>query len=211
MNPITPRGRALWIALIAASAVGTAFAQGPGGFGGPGDQGGPPPEVRAKMDAWRVWYDAHPNVREIETTIRSISYLEETPGAKLVKPQAKAVLAILNAWSKKPVMSDADAKRVNADLLALLSKSQLTALATQPDTGRGFGGFGGRRGGGGPGGPGGAGGRQGGNGGRSFDAASIPSPREINPLNPATIPMERQRERFGERLSKLVSELKATK
>lgn len=107
-------------------------------------------------------------------------------------------------------MSDAQAKQINAQLLAPLTAAQRQQL-TQT---RRPGGFGGGRPGGGFGGSRPGGGRPGGFGGGrppggGFNPASFPSPREYNPLNPATQPMERSRGRAEMQHARLMTALKA--
>jgi len=215
---------------IATGVVGVALAQGPGGFGGPG---GPPPAFRAMMEPWHKWDAAHPNIRSVRQTLRGLEYIEETPATKLIKPQAKSVLAVLGTWRNKPVMTDAQAKIVNASLLKSLSKAQMAAIMAQPRMGGGPGGPGGHAMGGGPGGPGGPGrgpegpgghpmgagpggpghgpGGPGGPGGHGFGGGPIPAPHDYNPLNPATLPFERMKGRAAERLTAFVAALKSTK
>ena len=186
-----------------------AQAQGPGGFGGGG--GGPqlPPAVMAKMQAWRQWGDHHKNVRSLQRTLGALADMEQDPATKLTKPQAKTVLAVLNKWQAKPALTDAQALQVNKQLTAPLTLIQIKKIATASQ-GRG----GGRPGGGGGGGGfGGGGGRPGGGapGGRpAFDPASIPSPRDYNPLNPDTQPMVRARDRAKQRMAQLKGALTAS-
>ncbi|BDI29766.1 hypothetical protein CCAX7_18170 [Capsulimonas corticalis] len=216
------------IPLAALLALSTgAFAQGPGfggppppgGFGGPGGGGFQmPPEARAKMQAWRKWRDSHKNVSSVQRSVRAISALEQDPRTKLTKPQARAILGVLKAWRNRPVMTDAQARQVNQQITAPLSIPQLKKLATlsadrrggpgggpggRPGGGFGGGGFGGGRPGGGPGG--GPGGRPGG-----FDPSKISAPHDYNPLNPSTLPFERQRGRAQQELDQLVATLSAT-
>ncbi|MEO7714704.1 MAG: hypothetical protein ABIY70_00760 [Capsulimonas sp.] len=208
-------------ALLALST--TAFAQGPGGggFGGPGGGGFQmSPEAMAKMQAWRKWRDSHKNIGAVGRSVRAISELEQDPRTKLTKPQAKTVLTVLKSWRAKPVMTDAQARKVNQQLTATLSIPQLKKLATMSADRRGGpGGGGGRPGGGGPGGGGGFGGGRpgggpggGGPGGRGgFDPSKMSAPHDYNPLNPATLPFERQRPRAKQQMDTLIATLAATK
>ena len=218
MKPI----KHFWLPMLAAATlVGSAQAQGPGGFGRPGGGGGfqPPPAMMAKLQAWRQWRDNHKNVVALQRTLDAMARLEQDPQTKLTRPQAHAVLAVINKWKAKPALNDAQARIVNTQLTTPLNPIQIKAIASAPQGrgGRGPGGgsFGGGRGPGG--GPGfGGGGRPGGPGGPGgsgprFDPASFPSPREYNPLNPVTNPMARNRDRAGQRLAELTSALAATK
>ena len=213
--------RLLPVAAAALVFAGVAHAQRPGGFGGPPM----PPEMQAKMKAWETWRGTHQNVTALQRTLGGMTRLEDNPATKLTKPQAKAVLAVMAKWQAKPRVSDAQAKLITAQLLAPLSAAQRQQL-TQP--GRPGGGFGGGRPGGGgfgggrpggfsggrPGGGGFGGGRPGGFGGGrppggGFNPASFPSPREYNPMNPATQPMERSRDRAEKQHVRLMTALKA--
>ena len=215
----------------------SAHAQRPGGFGGPGGGQMPPgmtpammAQMQTKMKAWETWRGTHPNVTALQRTLGGVTRLASDPQTHLTKPQAKAMLAVMNKWQAKPTVSDAQAKQINTQILASLTAAQRQAVA-QPGRPGGFGGPGGGPGGrpgGGPGGggfgggrpPGGGGGFGGGRpgggpggGGRppggGFSPASFPAPREYNPLNPATQPMERSRERAEKQHVRLLTALKA--
>ena len=180
-------------------------AQGPGGFpGGPG--GAPlPPAVMAKMQAWRSWRDTHKNVVSLQRTLGAITDMEQDPQTKLTKPQARAVLAVIKKWQGKPSLTDAQARVVNTQITTPLTLIQIKKIAMAAQHRGGFGGGG--RPGGGFGGPGGGrpGGGPGGPGGRpAFDPASMPAPRDYNPLNPDTQPMVRARERGKQRHAQLM-------
>ena len=191
-----------------------AQAQGPGGFGGPpGGPGGfqPPPAMMAKFQAWRQWRDNHKNVTSLQRTLGALTDMQQDPRTKLSKPQAKAILAVIQRWQAKPALTDAQALQVNKQLTAPLSLIQIKKIATASQGRGGFGGGGGRPGGGGGFGGGFGGGRPGGPGGGplAFDPASFPSPRDYNPLNPATSPMVRARGRAQQRHAQLMSALMA--
>ncbi len=166
--------------------------------------------MQAKMKAWDTWRGTHQNVTALQRTLGGMTRLEDNPQTRLTKPQAKAVLAVLKKWQAKPALSDAQAKMVSTQLLAPLSAAQ-RQMVTQPGRPGGFGG--GRPGGFGGGRPGGGfgGGRPGGGGfgGGGFSPASFPSPREYNPLNPATQPVERMRDRAAKQHARLVAALTA--
>jgi hypothetical protein len=207
--------RILTVTAVFAMAV-SASAQRPGGPGG----FQAPPAMQAKFQAWQQWRGAHKNVSALQRTLGALSRLEQDPKTKLTKPQARAVLAVIRKWEPKPALTDHQAMQVNAQLTAKLSAAQKAAIAASgrgrggPGGGR-PGGFGGRPGGpgggrpGGPGGgrPGGFGGRPGGPGG--FSPASFPSPHDYNPLNPATSPFARSRQRGQQRLASLKAALVA--
>ena len=239
---------------VALGVFGTALAQGPGGWGGPGGnganqgrpQGGPggpggrggfapTPEMRAQFDAMRKFQESHPNFHAVERTLRGLSRLQGDPSTALNKAQARRILTILGDWRHKPVMTDAQAKVVDARFTDILSKTQLVQLASEPEgrggfrggpggpggpgapggqarsNGRGPGGFGG------PGGQGGPGQRphwSGGNGqpppppGKPGAAPKVAAIKEFNPLNPDSYPIDRMRQRAAEHLDELVAQLK---
>lgn len=186
-------------AILATSAI----AQGPGGFQ-------MTPAIQAKMKAWQKWNDSHKNIRAVGQTLGAIVEMQKDPKTKFNKAQSKTVLGILKTWRNKPVMSNAQAQTVNKQLAGTFTMPQLKKLASMPQRGgRGFGGGG--QGGPRPGGQGGPGGGRPGGGGRGFDMSKMPAPREYNPLNPSTIPMERQRARAAERTDGLIKTLSAIK
>lgn len=178
--------RLLPIAAATLVLAGAAHAQRPGGFGGPPL----PPAMQAKMRAWDTWRGTHPSVTALQRTLGGLARLSANPQTPLTKPQAKVVLAVLTKWRAKPTVSNAQAKQINARLLAPLTVAQRQQL-TQP--GR----------------PGGFRGRSRGGFGGGFNPASFPAPREYNPLNPATQPMERTRGRAEMQHVRLMAALKA--
>ncbi len=66
----------------------------------------------------------HPNIRAVQRMLGGLHMLERDPKLKLTKPQAKSVLAVLNAWRAKPVMTNAQAGAVNKQLTASLTQAQ---------------------------------------------------------------------------------------
>lgn len=193
--------------ILAALAIGalimpTALAQRPGG--------GPPmsPEVQARMKAWQKFRETHKNLTSLQQTMAGLEAMEKDPRTRLTKAQAKTVVGVLKTWRNKPVMTDAQALAVNKQITAPLSVAQLKKIATAREA-RGMGAN--RRPGGGQGGPaaGGGQGRPGANQTRTFDPSRFPAPREYNPLNPSTIPMERMREQAAKRLDTLTKALAA--
>lgn len=212
--------------------AGSAHAQGggPGGGGGGSFMANLPPAARAKMDAWRKFNENHKNYRQLGQTMRAIGEMDKDPKTKVTKDQAKKIMAAVQPWSSKPTMTDDQALAVNKKITAALNLTQIKKMATlaqqqprwgggggggRPGGGGGFGGpggggppgggggfGGGRPGGGGPGG-GGAGGGRGG-----FDPASMPDPKEYNPLNPATYPSGRMGERQKQRFTEFMTMLK---
>ena len=183
------------LALLAAGA----HAQAPGGGGFQ-----PSPQMMAKFQAWQKWRGNHKNITALQQTLGGFQLMEQDPRTKLNKSQAHTVLAVLNKWRSKPVMSDAQARQVDQQITAPLNIAQIkkivTASAGRPGGrgGGGFGGGGGRPGGGGPR-PGGA------------DPSAFPDPKDYNPLNPNTIPFARARPRSAQRLNDLVAMLKQAK
>jgi hypothetical protein len=182
------------VTLLASVAV----AQGPGGFQ-------LTPAIRAKFQAWQKWNEAHKNIGAVQQTVFAMAEMQNNPKTKFTKPQAKAILAVLKTWRNKPVMTDSQARNVNKKLAATFTMPQLKALAAMPQRGgrrMGGGGQGGQR-------PGGAGGGRPGGGRGGFDPSKIPAPRDYNPLNPGTLPMERQRARAAQRIDGLIKTLAA--
>ncbi|HEY3414888.1 MAG TPA: hypothetical protein VGM51_17790 [Armatimonadota bacterium] len=203
------RMHSILIASVGVAILATgAFAQAPGGMQ-------MTPAVQAKMKAWQKWNDSHKNIRAVSQTVGAIVEMQKDPKTAFRKAQAKTVLGILKTWRNKPVMSDAQAQKVNKQLAGTFTMAQLKKLASMPQRGGGRGFGGGGQGGPRPGGPGGfGGGRPGGarpGGGRGFDLSKMPAPREYNPLNPGSIPMERQRARATERIDGLIKTLSAAK
>lgn len=192
--------RLLPIAAAALILAGAAHAQRPGGFGGSPPM---PPAMQAKMKAWETWRGTHKNLMALQRTLGGMTRLASDPQTHLTRPQAKAVLAVLTKWQAKPAVSDAQAKQINAQLLAPLTAAQRQQLTQtgRPGGGGRPGGFGGGR----PGGGGFGGGRPEG----GFNPAAFPSPREYNPLNPATQPIERSRDRAEKQHARLMTALKA--
>lgn len=202
----------LLLPLVATVALtATVQAQAPGGR-----PGGPPPSpaMMAKFQAWRHFRDTHKNVSALQQSLRAIGQMEKDPKTKLNKKQAHAVLAVINKWKSKPALTDAQAREVNTQLTAPLSLAQIKQIAIAGERRRGGPGGGGP-GGGGPGGGGPGGARRGGpggpGGGGRMNPASFPSPREYNPLNPATSPMTRGVDRAKKEMHELMSALAATK
>lgn len=179
--------------------VTAAQAQGPGGGGFQ-----PSPQMMAKFKAWQKWRDNHKNISALQQTLGGIQAMEQDPRTKLNKTQARTVLAILSKWHTKPVMSDAQARAVNQQITTPLNLTQIKMIVTASQRRRGFGGGQGRPGGG-QGRPGG-GGRPGG-----FNPASMPNPKDYNPLNPSSLPFERTRARSAQRLTQLMAQLKQTR
>lgn len=171
----------------------------------------PSPEVQARMKAWQKFRDTHKNVFALQQTLFGLEQLERDPKLRLNKSQAKTVVTVLKSWRNKPVMTDAQALKVNKQITEPLSLAQLKKLAAareRPERRPGAPGASqGARPGAAPrtGAPSGA--RPGGTNAPRMDASRFPAPREYNPLNPATIPMERQRESTKQRLDTLTKRL----
>jgi hypothetical protein len=181
--------------------------------GGPMGGGGRPalsPELQKKMEAWRAWGQTHQYVSALRQTVRGLGRLDADPKTALNKVQAKKLLAIIKANNTKPVLTDEQSKKVNEQLIAVLTPAQVPVLTMRRGGGPGGpGGGGGGRGAGGPAGAAGGGGmrlaggqgaaggarmgggRPGGAGARG--PMTIPDPHEYNPLNPSTVPMMPER------------------
>jgi polyhydroxyalkanoate synthesis regulator phasin len=185
----------MWLAaalLVTVSAP--VVAQGPGGGGG----FGMPPEMMKVFEKMRT---ARKNRMQVGQTIRALAEINKDPKTALTKDQAKKILAVIDAWKKKPDMTEDQAKQVSKDLTKPLASnlSQLKALTVaMASRGRMGGGGGGRMGGGGGGRPGGGGGFGGGRPGGGGAGGGMPDPKEMirriedslkkpyNPMNSAT-------------------------
>ena len=197
----------------------------PGGFGGGPGGFRPPPAMRA----WQKWGDAHRNVRAVERTLSGLAAIESDPKTRLNRAQAKGVLAVIGTWRGRSIMTDAQARQVNRQILARLTVAQVKEITAAgmmggpggPPPPGGFGGGpgmppppGGRFGGHGPGGPpprGPGGPPHGGFGGPppgGMPPPNFPHPHEYNPLNPNTLPFDRARSRAARRLAALTAALK---
>lgn len=188
-----------WIIPVAAvvAIARAATAQGPGG--------GMPPEMQAKMNAWKKFRDNHKSFSSIQQSLAGIGECEKDPKTALNKAQAKKVLAVLNKWGSKPTMTNDEATAANKEITSGLNIAQIKKIATAPAPGRGGRGFGGgARGAGGPG-----GGRPGGAGGApNF---KFPDPKEYNPLNPDSLPFVQFKKTAKDRLAELKNKLATTK
>ena len=198
-----------WI-VAAAALSASVMASAQGGWGGGS------PEMQKKMDAWRTWYQKNPNVATTRQILNGMGDMMENPATRITKQQAGGILTILSAWKSKPVMKDAQAKAVNAQLTKGLTPAQLKVIASARRPGQQGGGRGGPGGGGGmrgPGGPGGPGGMRGpgGPGGPGGAGMDVPAPRDFNPLNPDTLPIPFTRQRSKQSYDALVAQLRAIK
>lgn len=203
-----PKWQGVVAAILATAVIGAALAQSPPVT----PPSTAPQDFHQAMDAWRTWNETHPNIRAIHRTLRGLEALEEDPTTRFTKPQAKPLLAILETWRNKPVLTDTQAKIVNASLLKPLTKEQLVALTDEPEHGSRPGehhgdhfGSGGWQSHGWGGGSGGAPGQPG------KPAAAPAAPHDYNPLNPATLPFERVRAHSTQRLDAFILALKNTK
>jgi hypothetical protein len=210
----------LTAAVVLLGSVTAAHAQGgPGGApGGGGMQ--MTPEQQARMKQFMKFRESHKNVFQLQTTMRNLADMDKDPKTAVSKDQAKKLLAIMNAWSSKPVMTDAQAQGVNKQVTATMSTAQIKKMAQMaaergrggmmggggrmggPGGGGAPGGGGGRMGGGAPGG-GGGGGRMGGGGGRGGSFTL----KDYNPLNAASMPEGRMRDGAKKRLADMKAAL----
>jgi hypothetical protein len=204
-------------ALAALAFSSVAIAQGPPGGGAPGGFQ-MTPEMQAKMKKFQAFRESHKNYQAIQQSLYGIAECEKSPATKLTKDQAKKVLAVMKQWESKPSLTNDQAGQLNKQITAGLTTAQIKTVATtkmpgrmgggRPGGGGGFGGGapgGGRPGGGAPGGAGGPGGRPGG----GFNFASLPDPKEYNPLNPATMPATPFRDRAKQRINEFKAKLAA--
>ncbi len=191
------------IAILGAVSIPSAQAQGPGG----GFQ--MPPEMQAKINAWKKWSEAHKGISNLGTLMYQVEQLDKAPGFELNKVQSVKVLGIMKPWRTKTDMTDDQAKVVAKSITGLLTDKQVKKLTTiESPFGRrgGGGGAGGGRPGGGA--PGGGGARPGGAGG---GMPKIPDPPKggYNPLNPDTLPFEQMRPRAKKSMDDFTAELQA--
>lgn len=185
-----------------------------------------PPEAQKAMKAWMDFQQKHPNYRALSRTFGGLGRLMDDAKLKLNKAQAKSVLTIIGPWRSKPVMSDAQAKAVNDQLTKVLNAAQVAKLKEGRGGPGGPGGPGGRPGEGGQGGfgggrppqggtpqggpPQGGGGQRGGQGGQGGFRMNgqMPTPKEYNPLNPASQPIPQMRERAQKRFDETLAKIK---
>jgi hypothetical protein len=179
---------------------GAAFAQGP--------PGGMPPEIQKMMAGFQK-YGKSPK-GQLGTTMRALAEFPGDPKTRFTKPQAAAILKIINAWKSKPSMSQDEGGKVNKQITATFSIPQIKKQAQIGAQGFGGGGGGGRPGGGGMGGRPGGGGPGGGGG---FDpkrmADMVKRMETMNPFNPGSMPENPRKAQLVERFNKMVSDLQA--
>jgi len=180
---------------VTALCVSVVSAQAPGGVQ-------MTPEMQSRMKAWAKFRDTHKNISSLQQTLFGLSELEKDPKTKLTKSQAKTILGVLQPWRKKPVMTDAQALKLNKQITGTLTQSQLKKIVAAPRIGQRSGGM--RRP---PEGAPGAGTR--GDRPRQFDPSKFPMPKEYNPLNPDTIAQERMRTMAKQRMNELTKLLTA--
>ena len=183
---------------FAALMVGSLMAIGSAGVQAqpPGGGFNMPPEMKAKIGAWKKWSEEHKNVAALGKTLRGIETINKEPETQLNKQQSAKMLTIVNTWKTKPDMTEDQAKDVQKQITAMLNDKQLKRLNAP-----GMGGFGGPGGGGRPGGgfaggrPGGPGGGRppGGPGGPGGFKFPDPPKGSFNPLNADTLPFEQAR------------------
>ena len=188
-----------------------AIAQPPGGGPPPGGGGG----GRFQMSPeWKKYNEQHKHLRELSQLMGKVERLNQDDENKFTKPQSAKLLSLLSKNSAKKSLTEDDASALIKSINGLMTTKQIKKMTTftdmrggRPGGGAGAPGGGGRPGGGGP--PGGfGGGRPGGGppGGGAFKMPEVPK-TGYNPLNPDTIPMERQRTRAKKGLEDLKAEL----
>ena len=158
-----------------------------------------PPEVLAKRAAWEKWRENNKNVLALQQILMGLRAVEQDPRIRMKKAQARKVLAVIHKWQAKKAITDAQARQINKQIGDSLTLPQIqrVAITPAPDRGASAGGPQGRR--------------RGGDGSRHFDLSKMPDPHAYNPLNPDTLPFERQRPVAKRRLAELIGELKAAK
>lgn len=197
--------------VVGVCAVSVPGAQAQGGPGGGGFQ--MPPQMRAKMEAWRKFRDQHKNLSTLGDMLFQIQEMNKDAGYQLDKKQSASMLKIIGPWRAKKTINEDQAKDVSKRMGAVLTVKQLKKMSTIPPPGRrARGGGGGRPGG--PGGPGGGGGlagtRPGGPGGGGRPGGfTFPDPPKQgwNPFNPDTLPFERMRPMAKTRMNEFVASL----
>lgn len=171
--------------------------------------GQPSPEMMAKFQAWRRFYDNNKNLDRLRKTLMGFRDIEKDPKTQFTKQQAREILAVYKQWKNKPALTDDQAKTINKELTKSLTMAQIKVLAAASDPMRGGRGFGGgsRPAGGGPGG-------MGRPGAGMTNPANFPDPRPYNPLNPDTNPMKavnpEGHKRMVQMLNEFIKKLEAT-
>lgn len=145
------------------------------------------PEMRKRMEAWTKFRDQHKNTQQLSGLVRGMSRLQEE-GKPLDAKQSKAAVAILEPLSKKPKLTQDEARKAQMALQKTLTAAQLNTIsrARTQDRQR-MGGGGGNSGGARPNGaPGGAGGnnRPGGGGGGQGRGMMDLDPAKLKDYNP---------------------------
>jgi hypothetical protein len=92
--------------------------------------GGGNPAMAKQMEAWRTWYEKHPNIASTRQTLNGLNDMMESTATRVTKKQAQTILSVLEAWKSKPVMTEAQAKSVNAQLTKGLTPAQLKVIAS---------------------------------------------------------------------------------
>lgn len=175
-----------------------------------------PPEMTKAMDKMRT---ARKNRMAIGRTVKAISELNKDPKTALTPDQAKKIGGVIDKWSKKPDMTEDQAKQASKDLTTPLASNlaQIKKLALELQQGNRMGGGGGRMGGGG----GGMGGGRPGGGGApaggmpAFDPKAIARRIEdslkkpYNPFNPETWGTDAWVQRMKDGYTSSVKEIKS--
>ena len=163
-----------------------------------------PPEIKAKIAAWKKYSEEHKNLTTLSKTMRAVETMNKEPETRLDKQQSAKMLTIVNTWKSKPDMSDDDAKNVQKQISGMLNIKQIKRMS-MPDLAGGFGGGGQRPGGGGGFGKMGGGGKMGGPGGMP----KFPDPPKgtFNPMNADTLPFEQMRPMAKKSMEEFTSSL----
>jgi len=120
------------IALCALSA-GTMLAQAPGGPPPPGSGAGGfqmPPEMAAKIEAYKKWGMEHKNLNQLSSTIGLIETMNGQPDTKLDKKQSAKLLSIINEWKGKSTLTESQAKTLQDQMTGLLNDKQKKQMAS---------------------------------------------------------------------------------
>lgn len=179
-------------------------------------EGSLPPEVRARMEAWRKWREEHKYTFQLLGLVGGLMQLEQE-GKPLSAKQAKQVLAILQPLTKKQKLTQEEARKAQFALQKVLTAAQLNTISRMRAEARRRRGEGSGRprngfmGGGAPGG--GAGGNHQSPGGRErqsgarfmqMDPAKL---KNFNPFYFSGKPETPMMERYRSRMKKFMTEL----
>ncbi len=159
-------------------------------FGG----GGMPPGIMHKIQEWKTWRSQHKNLSNLGTMVYQLQQLEQDSAHRLNKVQAHKLLVIMQKWSGKKSMTEAQAHTVQVDIGNILTLPQIQKMTTYQMPW--------------------ANGNRGGGGGGGFGGGKpgkfvFPDPPKggYNPLNPATLPFVQMRPQAKKSMAEFVHTL----